>query len=249
MYQGKRLYCFLIIGLAMLIFFLGAAGCQQGDEDDVNAANLQEEVPLDRPTEMTAVEAVELLREGNMRFTEGQSAVKDLGSNRRKMLVEEGQKPFAIVVGCSDSRVPPEVIFDWALGDLFVIRTAGNVVDHIALGSIEYGVEHLGVPLIVVLGHDSCGAVKATLEAVETKARLNPNIGAIVERVLKSVDSLDSGSGVLPGVEEVIDENIRAVADELVSRSELIRDKVADDSVTIVGAKYFMESGEVLFFN
>lgn len=249
MYQGKRLYCFFIIGLMMLMFILGAAGCQQGDEDDVKAANLQEEVPLDRPTEMTAVEAVELLRDGNKRFTEGQSAIKDLGSDRRKMLVEEGQKPFAIVVGCSDSRVPPEVIFDWALGDLFVIRTAGNVVDQIALGSIEYGVEHLGVPLIVVLGHDSCGAVKATLEAVETKARLNPNIGAIVERVLKSVDSLDSGSGVLPGVEEVIDENIRTVADELVGRSELIRDKVADESVTIVGAKYFMESGEVLFFD
>ena len=129
-----------------------------------------------------AGEALKLLREGNARFVAGQPCAKDINEPEREVLAE-GQSPFAIVLCCSDSRVAPETIFDQRLGNLFVLRNAGNVVDETVLGSIEYGAEHLGAPLIVVVGHSSCGAVTA----VCSQAELPPKVEGIAARIRPSV--------------------------------------------------------------
>ena len=134
-------------------------------------------------TATSANEALQKLIDGNKRFVTGQFALKDLGDARREELVK-GQKPFAVILTCSDSRVPPEHIFDQGLGDIFVVRNAGNVVDPVTLGSIEYAVEHLLAPLVVVLGHDYCGAVKAAVDGGEAPG----SIGAIIAKLLPSVE-------------------------------------------------------------
>ncbi|HWI55307.1 MAG TPA: carbonic anhydrase, partial [Desulfobacteria bacterium] len=147
---------------------------------------------------------------GNVRYVSGKLQAKDLSAAKRKDLSENGQKPFAIVLTCSDSRVPPELVLDQGLGDIFVVRTAGNVVDPIAIGSIEYGVEHLHAPLIMVLGHEKCGAVKATVEAGDKK--VEGNLGAIVDKIRPSV--LKAKAAGATGVdlpEKAADENVKAV--------------------------------------
>ena len=121
---------------------------------------------------ITGEQALQKLMEGNARYASGNTSHPDQSMERRYELVA-GQHPFAVIVGCSDSRIAPELIFDQGLGDIFVIRAAGQVLDDVAIGSIEYAVEHLGVPLVVVLGHDSCGAVTATLEGGEVAGHLN----------------------------------------------------------------------------
>src|SRR5947209_2306854 len=123
----------------------------------------------------TAEGAIKLLKEGNGRFAQGKLAAKDTGANRRALLAK-GQHPFAVVLTCADSRVAPELVFDQGLGDLFVLRVAGNITDPFTLGSIEYAVEHLHTPLIVVLGHENCGAVAAAL----TKVEFPGNLGTLI---------------------------------------------------------------------
>jgi len=127
-------------------------------------------------------EALKKLIDGNNRFVQSAQAQKDIGNNRRTELTK-GQHPFAVILSCSDSRVPPEHIFDQGLGDIFVVRVAGNVADSIELGSVEYAAEHLGVPLILVLGHQSCGAVKATVDGGKPEG----NIESIVKKIAPAV--------------------------------------------------------------
>jgi carbonic anhydrase len=122
--------------------------------------------------------------EGNQRFVSGKITIKDIGPAKREDLAVNGQKPFAVIVSCSDSRVPPEILFDQALGDIFVVRVAGNVLDPVAMGSVEYGAEHLGCPLLVVMGHENCGAVKATVDGGEAPG----SISAIVDKIKPSVE-------------------------------------------------------------
>ena len=207
-------------------------------------------VVLARPEQgISAKEALRLLEEGNRRFVNEAPALKDAGKEKRMELLLEGQSPFAVIVGCSDSRVPPEVIFDRAIGDLFVIRTAGNVVDDIGLGSVEYALEHLHVPLVVVLGHESCGAVKATIEAEETVEAISHSIAAIVEKLQPSVQKAkEGGADDASLAERSVDENIRAVAGELIRQSPLVAHLVENERITIMGAKYFQGTGEVRFF-
>jgi carbonic anhydrase len=130
-------------------------------------------------------EAHKMMIEGNKRYVAGKASHKNQDSTRR-MDVTGGQHPFAVVISCSDSRVPPEIIFDQGIGDLFVIRLAGNIVDDAALGSIEYAIEHLGTKYIMVMGHESCGAVKATVQGGEAPG----HIGSIVKAIQPAIDSV-----------------------------------------------------------
>lgn len=190
----------------------------------------------------TAEQALNNLLEGNQRFRSGGIKVKDLSDARREDLFKNGQKPFAVILCCSDSRVPPEIIFDQGLGDIFVVRVAGNVVDSVALGSIEYGVEHLGSPLLMVLGHSNCGAVKATVDGGEAPG----SISAIVNTIKPSVDKMRaagvSGDALYSRVE---DENVAATI-ETIKKSPVIEHMMAHEEVKIIGAKYNIDNGEVV---
>lgn len=199
-----------------------------------------------------ALKAQTLLVEGNRRFVTGSFKPKNTDEEKRKMLLDQGQTPYAVIVGCSDSRVPPEIIFDGDLGDFFVIRSAGNIVDTITLGSIEYAVEHLDVPLVVILGHESCGAVKTAVLALKANVRLTPAITAIVEKikpsVVKAAKQARAGEEQLYSlVELAVDENIKAVKEELLSSSSVVDRYVQEARVVVLEAKYFLESGEVSF--
>lgn len=188
--------------------------------------------------------AKQLLIGGNKRFVSGNLSTKDTGPERRRELLK-GQKPFAVIVCCSDSRVPPELLFDQALGDIFVVRVAGNIVDPVAVGSVEYAVEHLNTPLVVVLGHDHCGAVKAAIDGGEAPAP--GSIGAIVSRILPSVQKAKAAGASGPLLyEKSEDENVRSTIKELF-KSPILKHFAEDGRLMIVGAKYFLESGEVLF--
>ncbi len=184
-----------------------------------------------------------MLVQGNIRFMKNKLAVKDLGDTRRQTLTA-GQKPFAVIVGCSDSRVPPELAFDQGLGDLFVVRVAGNVVDPDVLGSVEYAVEHLDAPLVVVMGHEKCGAVKAAVEGGEAPG----SIGALIEKIKPSVDKARAqGNAGEELVEISVDENVRSMVTALQS-SPILTEAVNDGKLAIVGTKYYLGAGQVVWF-
>ncbi|HPF19925.1 MAG TPA: carbonic anhydrase [Syntrophomonas sp.] len=192
---------------------------------------------------INAQQALQRLKEGNERFRSNLQS-KDCCSQRRQELLTKGQTPFAVILGCSDSRIPPEVIFDQALGDIFVIRVAGNVVSAIELGSIEYGVEHLHTPLLVILGHDNCGAVKATVDGGEAPG----SIGAIVDMIKPSVEKAKAaGASGDDLYEKACEENMRAML-AIVKQSPIIKEMVAHGQLEIVLAKYLQNSGVVVFF-
>ncbi|MFA6055540.1 MAG: carbonic anhydrase [Thermodesulfovibrionales bacterium] len=186
-------------------------------------------------------ESLQKLMDGNKRYVEGTPINKDLGDTRRKEILK-GQHPFATVITCSDSRVPPEHIFDQGLGDIFVIRVAGNVVDSIALGSIEYGTEHVQTPLLVLLGHSDCGAVKATLGA---KGAPEGNIGAIVKKIQPAVKKAKKKGGSNEEVlETAIKENVMNVYGD-VMKSPVIKELVHEGKLKIVAAEYDLATGKV----
>lgn len=186
--------------------------------------------------------ALQKLIEGNNRFTSGKLAARDLGAGQREELLK-GQNPFAVIVSCSDSRVPPELLFDQALGDLFVVRTAGNVVDEIAAGSVEYAVEHLHTPLVVVMGHENCGAVKAAVDGGEAAG----SIGAIIDKIGPSLARAKAaGAACAQLYEAATDENILATLREL-QKSPVIQHLLASGQLALAGAKYHLGSGEVVF--
>lgn len=188
-------------------------------------------------------EAMQLLQDGNKRFATGNLAVKDIGPARRAELISKGQNPFAIIITCSDSRVPPELIFDCGLGDLFVIRTAGNVVDPVVMGSAEYAVEHLGTPLLVVMGHDKCGAVQATMDGGEAPG----SIAALVSKIAPSAQKArDAGASCGDPYEKCCLENINSTIGEIME-SPIVQHFIKDGHLTVVGAKYYLGSGEVEF--
>jgi len=230
--------------MALLILLLAVmTGCEAEKKETEKEEKKEEvaEVYKRAETITSAEEAKKLLEEGNKRFVEEELLKKDMGSARREELSTKGQKPFAVIVSCSDSRVPPELIFDQALGDVFVVRVAGNVVDPIAVGSVEYAVEHLKAPYVLVMGHEKCGAVKATVEGGEAPG----SIGSIVEKIKPSVDKAKaSGATGEELVEEAVDENVSAVVAEL-EKSPILEEAVKDGKLTIAGAKYHLESGEV----
>jgi carbonic anhydrase len=187
-------------------------------------------------------ESLQKLMDGNKRYVSGDLAKKNIGDDRRKELLK-GQKPFAIVITCSDSRVPPELLFDQGLGDIFVIRVAGNVVDQIELGSIEYGAEHLNAPLLILLGHSKCGAVKATLE---TKGKAEGNIGAIVKKIAPAAKAAQKKGGTEEEIlEAAIKGNLGNVYKDLMSKSTIIPHLAKEGKLKIVAAEYSLATGQV----
>jgi carbonic anhydrase len=180
------------------------------------------------------------LKEGNKRYVANSATHQNQNSKRREE-VAKGQKPFAIVVTCSDSRVPPEILFDQGIGDLFVIRTAGNIVDDIGLGSIEYAVEHLKVPLVVVLGHERCGAVEATVKGGEAPG----HIKALVSNIAKAVDKARSKKGDL--LENSIKQNVDNVVEQISSSKPILEEFVHKKEIKVIGARYDLDDGKVTF--
>jgi carbonic anhydrase len=181
------------------------------------------------------------LLDGNKRFVSGELAKKDIGESRRQELTK-GQHPFATVITCSDSRVAPELIFDQGLGDIFIIRDAGNVVEPITLGSIEYGVEHLHTPLLVILGHEKCGAVTAALDA---KGELEGNIGAILKKIMPAVKKAKKAGKDREGTLDLaIQENVRNTYKNVL-KSKVVSELAHEGKLQIIGAEYYLGTGKV----
>ena len=194
---------------------------------------------------ITADEALKRLLDGNRNFMANRLTVEEFSGLAARRVVASGQKPYAIILACSDSRVPPEIIFDKGLGEIFVVRVAGNIVDPIVLGSIEYAAQNFGSPLILVLGHSRCGAVTASVQA---KGRPEGNIGAIVEKITPAViKAREEAMGVEGAdlVELAINHNIELVAKSLVDQSPVIRSLAGEGKLKIVGAKYDLDHGSV----
>lgn len=200
-----------------------------------------------------ALEALNLLRDGNRRFVADERRRDALTSEMRRRELTAGQEPFAIILGCSDSRAPAEIVFDQGLGDLFVIRVAGNIVAPSQVGSVEFAAERFGTRLVVVMGHTRCGAIEATLEEMQRPTEdQSPNLRSIVDLIRPTLTDL-----LAPGAHEERDRlmhlavraNIRASADHLRHGSELLEQLIARDGLLVVGAEYSLETGVVDFFD
>ena len=191
---------------------------------------------------ISATEALQRLQEGNRRYLGGVSHLKS--NDGHPPGLEKGQAPFAIVLACADSRVPVEMIFDQGPGDLFVTRVAGNIAAPSQLGSIEYAATQLGSKLVVVLGHSNCGAVDVTLKTLATgQDGLSPNLLAIIDRIRPAVEPLDN-----PSLHEAVAANVRRATGQLRLGSETLGQLIDSGDLTVVGAEYSIESGEVEFF-
>ena len=205
---------------------------------------------------IAAREALERLRAGNRRFVAGAST-RGLDGEARRLALTAGQDPFAILLGCSDSRVPAELVFDQGLGDLFVIRVAGNIVAPSQVGSVEFAAARFGTRLVVVLGHTGCGAVKATLEVLTNgiegeQGGKTRNLRSIAERIRPAVEPLIEAAGrpePASLMEAAVRANIRASADHLRHGSEILEDLIAGSGLLVVGAEYSLETGVVDFFD
>jgi carbonic anhydrase len=202
---------------------------------------------------ISAREALERLQEGNRRFMSGVSSSGILTNQTRRNELASGQEPFAIILGCSDSRVPAEIVFDQGLGDLFVIRVAGNIVAASQVGSVEFAAERFGTRLVVVLGHSQCGAVLATLEelqrATENQSR---NLRSIVDRIRPSVEALlnkERWPDQDALVRHAVRANIIASVNHLRHGSEVLEQLIQRNGLLVVGAEYSLESGVVDFFD
>ncbi len=199
-----------------------------------------------------AREALERLREGNRRFV---AEIKNNTSNghARRIELTAGQEPFAIILGCSDSRVPAELVFDQGLGDLFVIRVAGNIVAPSQIGSVEFAAGQFGTRLVVVLGHTNCGAISSTLDELRRPtANQSRNLRSIVDRVRPSVETLletDLKNDPHELMHQAVRANIRASANQLRHGSEILESLIQNEGLLVVGAEYSLETGEVEFFD
>jgi carbonic anhydrase len=164
---------------------------------------------------------------------------------KRKALVK-GQTPFAMVLSCADSRVPPEMIFNVGLGELFIIRTAGQVTDKAVLASIEYGAEHLNVPLLVVMGHDSCGAVKAAIETKAGAPSLGPNLDALIGAIKPAFERMSTPAD-LDHLRDAVLANVEEVVNDILTSSAVVKHLVGNGTLQMVGAFYELDTGRVRF--
>ncbi len=243
--------------LALLVLTAGViSGSQIGYASDPAHAD-QAIVPL--------AEAMSRLKEGNGRYTRGNPQHPHESSEDRALLainsyenaslifpdmtkrreeLTKSQHPFAIVVGCSDSRVPPEIVFDQGLGDLFVVRVAGNVIDDHSLGSVEYAVDHLVVRLVVVLGHQRCGAVKAAKETIAAKTKAPAHIQSLVTAIQPAVEAT-----VKDDLEATVEANVKNVTQALRSSVPILKPKVDSGELKVVGAYYSLDTGSVAFLD
>ena len=202
---------------------------------------------------ISATEGLARLREGNRRFAADARSPDTLTSQTRRTALAAGQEPFAIILGCSDSRVPAELVFDQGLGDLFVIRVAGNIVAPSQVGSVEFAAERFGTRLVVVLGHSMCGAILATLEELGRRSEdQSRNLRSIVDRIRPSVEALlatDVARQPETLVAQAVRANIRVSANHLRHGSEVLEQLIQPDGLLVVGAEYSLETGVVDFFD
>jgi carbonic anhydrase len=199
------------------------------------------------PEDLTPDQALELLREGNAAFLRGETR-SELTDAQRRLEIAQSQNPFAAYVTCSDSRVPPELLFGRGLGELFIIRNAGNTVDTVALGSIEYAVAELEVPLVVVMGHERCGAVAAAAKVVTDNATFPGQIGRIVEPIIPAVLKARNEPGDL--LDNAVRANVRRVTNYLRNQTDpMMQTPLREGRLRVVGAYYSLQSGMVDFFD
>ena len=201
----------------------------------------------------TAQQALQRLKEGNRRFVERLRNHESTLAGAPQFQLTQEQKPFAIVLGCSDSRVPAEIVFDQGLGDLFVIRVAGNIVAPSLIGSVEFAAEQFGTRLVVVLGHSRCGAIQATLAHLRRPAENpSPNIRSIVERVRPSIEGL-LNTELRNDEDALIRQAVRANVGVSVSHlrygSDVLERLIQNEGLAVVGAEYSLETGKVEFFD
>lgn len=202
---------------------------------------------------VSAQEALARLREGNQRFVADNRISDAAASHTRRRAVAEVQTPFAVILGCSDSRVPAEIVFDQGLGDLFVIRVAGNIVAPSQIGSVEFAAERYRTRLVVVLGHSNCGAILATVEELSRGSKeQSRHLGSIVDRIRPSVQAFKGTSiGQDPEalVHHAVRANIRMSANHLRHGSDILEQLIAKEGLLVVGAEYSLETGVVEFFD
>ena len=200
---------------------------------------------------VTAMEALERLKEGNKRYVSGAVESPRSPDRAQRESLVKNQSPFAIIHGCSDSRVPAEMVFDQGLGDLFVIRVAGNIVAPSQIGSIEFAAEQFGTRLVVVMGHSQCGAVIASLNQLEQPTHMrSPNLGFIVKSIKPCVEPLlesDFGDDRSALISAAVRANIRASVDQLRNGSDILKSLSEEEGLLIVGAEYSLETGVVDF--
>jgi carbonic anhydrase len=226
----KKLYVFfaVIIGLYIIMF---------AAQKSVRTVNII-------GSDLTADEAIALLTEGNERYAAGEQQYPNQDRSRRNLTTSKGQHPFATVIACSDSRVPVETLFDRGIGDIFVIRVAGNVIDTDEAGSIEYGVDHLATPVFVVLGHTHCGAVTAVVSNAALHGNIPPLVDNIVPAVLKAKDEHPALKGDAL-VEEAVKYNIWQAISDLFQKSSITVKRVKYGKLKVIGAVYDIETGKV----
>ncbi|MER2266897.1 carbonic anhydrase [Methylobacterium oxalidis] len=197
-------------------------------------------------TDLSPDQALALLKQGNQSFTTDAPFRREASDRDRRIEIARGQTPFVVLVGCSDSRVPPELLFGRGLGELFIVRNAGNTVDTTAMGSIEYGVVELGVPLVVVLGHEKCGAVQAAVSVVTDNAVFPGSIGKMIEPIVPAVLRARGQPGDF--LDNAVRENVRRTVQRLRTAEALLVDPIRAGKLKIVGARYDLDDGSVDFF-
>jgi carbonic anhydrase len=202
---------------------------------------------------LTGLEALNRLQDGNRRFVANVASGRTLRIPTRGSELVDGQEPFAIILGCSDSRVPAELVFDQGFGDLFVIRVAGNIVAPSQVGSVEFAASLFGTRLVIVLGHSQCGAIRAALDELEGRSTTESrNQRSIVDRVLPSLQKLMDTGGPERGdafFSEAVRANVRASANHLRRGSELLEEMIRSQGLLVVGAEYSLRTGVVEFFD
>ncbi len=196
----------------------------------------------------TASEALERLRTGNKRFVEHVISLEALLSHARRAEHAIAQEPFAVILGCSDSRAPAEFVFDQGLGDLFVIRVAGNIAAPSQIGSVEFAVERFGIRLVVVLGHSNCGAVQATLDAMDCPDDVSPGLQAIVGRIMPSLSHLTMAKQAPCRIQAAVRANVVQTVNRLRTDSPILERLEREQGLLIVGADYSLQTGHVDFF-
>jgi carbonic anhydrase len=199
-----------------------------------------------------AAEALDRLRAGNRRFVSDASTHTGTGFRTRRLETAPNQEPFAVILGCSDSRVPAEIVFDQGLGDLFVIRVAGNIVAPSQVGSVEFAAARAGARLVVVLGHSQCGAILATLEELARPSEQSRNLRSIVERIRPAIEpilmsQISPTDGAL--IRRAVRANVKASVSHLRHGSDILERLIQTDGLVIVGAEYCLETGVVEFFD
>lgn len=247
---GKKIPAFV---LACLAISLAGSPVGASAQEKASKASPAASALYTRPAVVTPVEAMKLLEDGNKRFMANKALGKDISKERRMALVKNGQGPFVAILSCADSRMPPELVFDQGLGDLFVLRVAGNILVPVITGSIEFSQSFnpefskgMSVSLIVVMGHDKCGAVHASVDG----GTFSDNIAAIAQRIMPAVEAVKSGKSRHAAGNSVYEavtlENVDNMVNEL-KANPAIAPHIASGKLQVVGARYMQESGKVEF--